>query len=101
MPIMMNSSPPKERSTAVSAITTGFRAAVPPDVLPSVAAGRAVLKVVGPDRIDLVYDTAGGYAWGKVPFVDNAAGWGYRPGNGGPVPETLYRLNTTVDINLK
>jgi hypothetical protein len=76
-------------------------AAAPPSELPTIVAGRAILTVVGPSEIKLVYDTAGAWAWGKVPFVDAAMGWSYRPGNGGPVPETLHKMQTTVDINLK
>ena len=76
-------------------------AVAPPKDLPVVIAARAILTVVGPNEIKLVYDTAGMYAWGKVPFVDDALGWAYRPGNGDPVPETIYKMQTTVDINLK
>jgi hypothetical protein len=83
-------------------ITLGTATAVaPPKDLPMVVGARAILTVVGQNEIKLVYDTAGMFAWGKVPFVDDALGWAYRPGNGGPVPETLYKMQTTVDINLK
>ena len=76
-------------------------AEVPPKDLPMVVGARAILTVVGPNEIKLVYDTAGMYAWGKVPFVDSPVGWAYRPGNGGPVAEALYKMQTTVDINFK
>jgi hypothetical protein len=83
-------------------ITPGTATAVaPPKDPPMVVGARAILTVVGPNEIKLVYDTAGMYAWGKVPFVDDALGWAYRPGNGDPVPETIYKMQTTVDINLK
>jgi hypothetical protein len=60
-------------------------AVAPPRDLAVVIGARAILTVAGPNEIKLVYDTASGYAWG----------------NGGPVLETLSRMATTADINLK
>jgi hypothetical protein len=74
---------------------------VPPTELPNVTGARAILTVAGPNEIKLVYDTAGMYAWGKTPFVDSPLGWAYRPGSGDPTPETIYKMQATVDINLK
>jgi hypothetical protein len=76
-------------------------AEVPPKDLPTIVGARALLTVVGSTEIKLLYDTAGVWAWGKEPFVDAAAAWMYRPGNGGPVPETIRKMQATVDINLK
>lgn len=69
--------------------------------LPSIVAGRAILTFLGPDKIQLSYDSVGFWKWDTVPFVDKAAMWAYRRGIDPPTVETLYRLNMDVEINLQ
>ena len=69
--------------------------------LPSIVAGRAILTILGPDKIQLSYDSVGFWKWGTVPFVDPAAMWAYRLGIDPPTVGTLSWLKTGVENSLK
>jgi hypothetical protein len=72
----------------------------PPEVLPKIPAGRAIVTLLGPDEMKLEYDTAGMWSWGTTVFVDEPEVWMYKPGSGGPTVEILRRLKTDGEINL-
>jgi hypothetical protein len=79
---------------------TSTDATEPPEVLPTIIAGRAVLNLLGPDEMKLEYNTAGMWKWGTTVFVDDPEVWMYKPGSGGPTIEILRRLKTDGEIKL-
>ena len=79
---------------------TSTDATGPPDVFPTILAGRAVVTLPGPDEMKLEYNTAGIWKWGTTVFVDDPEVWMYKPGSGGPTIEILRRLKTDGEIKL-